>query len=170
VTTITDSLNNSVQYTNTITSINTEITLNLALPSVLRKQCNPSYHTITTYVSYNTTPSFVNFSYLDIDDVWQPLTQVTYVNSSTPVIFTVPSINANNGLTIAVKVGNCYSESQFITLGDVEKPITTLAGNISKSGPSSGVYTYVVTSSGGIGGFGVGTLYKYFSNIYSYTN
>jgi hypothetical protein len=50
VTTITDSLNNSVQYTNTITSIgNTEITLNLALPSVLRKQCNPSYHTITTY-------------------------------------------------------------------------------------------------------------------------
>jgi hypothetical protein len=35
-----------------------------------------------------------------------------------PVIFTVPSINANNGLTIAVKVGNCYSESQFITLGD----------------------------------------------------
>jgi hypothetical protein len=28
----------------------------------------------------------------------------------------------------------------------------------------------VVTSSGGIGGFGVGTLYKYFSNIYSYTN
>jgi hypothetical protein len=49
-----------------------------------------------------------------------------------------------------------YSESQFITLGDVEKPIT-LAGNISKSGPSSGVYTYVVTS-GGIGGvFGVGT-------------
>jgi hypothetical protein len=92
----------------------------LALPSVLRKQCNPSYHTITTYVSYNTTPpSFVNFSYLDIDDVWQPL-QVTYVNSSTPVIFTVPSINANNGLTIAVKVGNCYSESQFITLGDVE--------------------------------------------------
>jgi hypothetical protein len=129
----------------------------LALPSVLRKQCNPSYHTITTYVSYNTPPSVVNFSYLDVDDVWQPLIQVTYVNSSTP-IFTVPSINANNGLTIAVKVGNCYSESQFITLGDVEKPITTLAGNISKSGPSSGVYTYV-TSSGGIGGvFGVGTL------------
>jgi hypothetical protein len=54
VTTITDSLNNSV-HTNTITSIGTEITLNLALPSVLRKQCNPSYHTIT-YVSYNTTP------------------------------------------------------------------------------------------------------------------
>jgi hypothetical protein len=40
----------------------------------------------------------------------------------------------------------------------MSKPITTLAGNISKSGPSSGVYTYVVTSSGGIGGvFGVGT-------------
>jgi hypothetical protein len=37
VTTITDSLNNSIQYTNTITSIgNTEITLNLALPSVLK--------------------------------------------------------------------------------------------------------------------------------------
>jgi hypothetical protein len=123
VTTITDSLNNSIQYTNTITSIgNTEITLNLALPSVLRKQCNPSYHTITTYVSYNTTPPSVNFSYLDIDDVWQPLIQVTYVNS-TPVIFTVPSINANNGLTIAV--GNCYSESS-ITLGDVEKPINKL--------------------------------------------
>jgi hypothetical protein len=95
------------------------------------------------------------------------LTQVTYVNSSTPVIFTVPSINANNGLTIAVKVGNCYSESQFITLGDVEKPITTLAGNISKSGPSSGVYTYVVTSSGGIGGvFGVGT---FTSTLATYT-
>jgi hypothetical protein len=46
-----------------------------------------------------------------------------------------------------------------LLLGDVEKPITT--GNISKSGPSSGVYTYVVTSSGGIGGvFGVGT-FKY---------
>jgi hypothetical protein len=91
----------------------------LALPSVLRKQCNPSYHTITTYVSYNTTPpSFVNFSYLDIDDVWQPLIHKLLMLIVVPVIFTVPSINANNGLTIAVKVGNCYSESQFITLGD----------------------------------------------------
>jgi hypothetical protein len=140
--------------------------IKLGITKCLRKQCNPSYHTITTYVSYNTTPpSFVNFSYLDIDDVWQPLQ--SYLCSSTPVIFTVPSINANNGLTIAVKVGNCYSESQFITLGDVEKPITTLAGNISKSGPSSGVYTYVVTSSGGIGGvFGVGT---FTSTLATYT-
>jgi hypothetical protein len=32
----------------------------------------------------------------------------------------------------------------------MSRPITTLAGNISKSGPSSGVYTYVVTSSGGM--------------------
>jgi hypothetical protein len=52
-----------------------------------------------------TPPSFVNFSYLDIDDVWQPLNKLLMLNS-TPVIFTVPSINANNGLTIAVKVGN----------------------------------------------------------------
>jgi hypothetical protein len=68
---------------------------------------------------------------------------------------------------LLVKVGNCYSESQFITLGWCREPITTLAGNISKSGPSSGVYTYVVTSSGGIGGvFGVGT---FTSTLATYT-
>jgi hypothetical protein len=46
----------------------------------------------------------------------------------------------------------------------MSKPTTLMAP---KSGPSSGVYTYVVTSSGGIGGvFGVGT---FTSTLATYT-
>jgi hypothetical protein len=115
VTTI-DSLNNSIQYTH-ITSIG-EITLNLA-QQVFGNNVTHRIILLQHMFHITTPPSVVNFSYLDIDDVWQPLNKLLMLNS-TPVIFTVPSINANNGLTIAVKVGNCYSESQFITLGDVE--------------------------------------------------
>ncbi len=155
VTTVNDSSSTStpVSVTNTLVAISPEIILSLPSSSdVLRKQCNPLEHTITLYASFSfNAPSVVNIVYLNDNEDWVTLTSVSYVNQTTPIIFTYPNVNYE--LILAIKLDECYSNSVIITNSMVTKPAYQLTCNISQTGPVNGTYTYNVSGSGGIGSY-----------------
>ncbi len=153
-TTVSDSNSTStpVSVTNILVSISPEITLSLPTDSaVLRKQCNPLEHTITLFASFSiNAPNNVDLVYLDNNtNDWVHLVSITYVNEVTPLVFTYPKINYE--LTLAIKLGDCYSNTVTILDSMVTKPSYPLTCNITTSGPVNGVYTHLVSGTGGIG-------------------
>ena len=153
-TTVTDSLTGTtpVSVVNTLVASSPEIVLSLPTDSsILRKQCNPLEHTITVFASFSfNAPSSVLIGYVDENTGdWIQIAQIPYVNSTTPLVFTYPNINAE--LLISIKLDNCFSNVLTIANSMVSKPSYPLVCNITQSGPVNGTYSYNVTGSGGIG-------------------
>ncbi len=155
VTELTDSTESTpISVTNTLVATSPEIVLSLPTDSnVLRKQCDPTKHKITVFASFSSNaPSNVIIGYFDENsDSFVEIANVPYVNASTPIVFYYPNINYQ--LTLAIKLGECYSNEVILTQGMVAKPNTVLVCNIASLGIVNGSYTFNVSGTGGIGNY-----------------
>jgi len=148
---VTDSLGSVVQISTVIAATWPKITLTPATSSVLRQQCNSSYHKITVYLDYSfNPPANYSLSYkVDNINVWFPVTG-SYLGANSPITFNIPFM----AISIAIKATNgpCESEVLSISKSSVTKPSTNLNGSITTTGPDdNGYYVHNITGYGGIG-------------------
>lgn len=157
VTTVTDLNGVTVSYTTNIISPNPKITVEKASPSVLLKQCSTTNHILTFYVEYSSNPpaNVQIVKYNEETDEYNNFTTLPYVNKDTALVLTLPK--NLDGFDLGVQAGACVETLGF-DYSEIALPSQVLDGSITKSGPVSGNYTYIVSGFGGIGSIsGTGT-------------
>jgi hypothetical protein len=157
VTTITDMLGNTATISNNLVELNGQMTIALASTSELAKQCDPTTTKIPFYITQGASAGPIDVEY-SIDGGSFVTTSMVYVNPSTPLVLTI-STNISSRVNIRFKNPNgCLSNQINIAKASIALPSSVLTASITRSGPVSGNYTYVVSGSGGIGSItGTGT-------------
>jgi len=132
VTTVVDALATTVTLTTVLTQPPAPLTVALASTFEMGKQCDPFNYNIPFYITSAPSvisPGPVNVEYsIDSPSTWVPVT-LTYVNSTTPLIITLPSGSISSYIRVRYNNGVCYSNYKDINLASIALPPTFLTLN-----------------------------------------
>ena len=150
----------SITLTTNIGSTYPEMLLTAAPSSVLRKQCNTVFYSVSVLLSYSfSTPSKVKLQYANLSGKWLDVdstnNNLSYAGNSTPITFRVFGYEIGSSIKIRVEFGNtgCYSNILEIPTSAIVRPTTALGGYLDSTKISnvSPKYRHDIVAWGGIG-------------------
>jgi len=151
LTTVQDANGQIVTQQINITSSAPALTINSVSVSQLSKQCNPNVYNIPFYVNNGLAAggtAYIEYR-LDNSTTWNYLNNnPTFINTSTPLSFTVPNNAFSNSITFRFSnTANHVCHSNIITYNKVQMPLpaSQLSGSINVVGGQT-----TITALGGI--------------------
>lgn len=159
---ITDSLSTpqSITLTTNIESTYPEMLLTAGPSSMLIKQCDTAFYSVSVLLSYSfSTPSKVKLQYSNLIGEWNDVDSLTndlsYVGNSTPITFKVLGSDIGSSMKIRVEFGNtgCYSDILEIPTSAMVRPTISLGGyiNTTQISATSPKYRHDIIAFGGVG-------------------
>jgi hypothetical protein len=145
IVTVVDALGSATTASIMLFHENPELLILEASDAEVKKQCDPNNYNIPFYIAGGVTAGLVNVEYSVDDDaaIWIS-NPMTFVNSSTPMVITIPKASVpESGVTIRFYVDSpaCYSEEityersmmelppNILTINDVDTPLIQYQNN-----------------------------------------
>lgn len=100
ITDVVDSNNTSATTSTIVTSLNQQLTISAGTQPELAKQCNPNQYIVTFRITAGLNPNSTAYVEYSLDGGNYIQTTMPFVNSSTPMILTIPSSQLNSGIRI----------------------------------------------------------------------